>query len=189
MRKRRHGGTVDARTPESAGSTSAARWPWLLAFAAVLVALIVGSVVALTSYRTVSETDDLIAARDASATAASRFVRRANNFSSDDPQSYEQSVLPLLTTSYTQEWRGKISELRSYAQQDTTVVSSADVTGAAVVNADADSATVLVVADTEVAVQGSPLLGALRWEVELFAVDGRWLINDYRRVGPGGVIQ
>ena len=159
-----------------------------MAYAVVLAALIVGGFVAITSYTKTDEVDTLVDAREAASGTATRFVRRANNFTSADADAYEQSVLPLLTTSYTQEWRGKISELRAYEQQDTVVTSSAQVTGSAVVSADSDSATVLVVADTRVEVQESPLLGALRWEVDLFYVDGRWLVNDYRRVGPGGVI-
>ena len=154
----------------------------------VIAALAVGGFVAWTSYAKTSEVDALVADRDQASAMASRFVRRANNFTSAEPDAYEQGVLPLLTTSYTQEWRGKISELRAYEQQDTVVTSTAQVTGSAVVSADQDSATVLVVADTQVEVQESPLLGALRWEVDLFYVDGRWLVNDYRRVGPGGVI-
>ncbi|QWC86135.1 hypothetical protein KLP28_05315 [Nocardioidaceae bacterium] len=154
----------------------------------VAVALVVGATVAVLSFRTVSQVEEIAAGREASSQVATQFVRRANNFSSDRSQAYEASVVPLLTTSYAQEWRGRVAELEAYQQEDAVVTSEAQVTGTAVVTGDADSATVLVVADTSVEVVGSPLLGALRWEVDLFEVDGEWRVNDYRRVGPGGVV-
>ncbi len=158
-----------------------------LGCAVALALLVAGAVVAVTSYTARSSVAAESQARAAASLAARRFVQAANNYSSAKADAYQARVFPMLTTRYQQDWRSNVDNLRTYEGEEGGVQSSGTVLDSAVVAADLDSATVLVVADTRLDVAGQGLLGALRWQVSLFDVDGRWLVDDYQRIGPGGI--
>lgn len=180
--------TVTTSDRSSGRSPVAGAWPRLVLALLLLALLVAAMIVGSLAWADLRRAEQAREDRAEVLRVSELFATRANNFSSAEADAYERSVTPLLTTRYEKEWTSRFAELRKYDGTE-TVTSEGTVRASGVASLDVDSATVLVVADTQVVLQGQELNGALRWQVDLFKVDDRWLVDDYIRVGPGGVAQ
>ncbi len=118
------------------------------------------------------------AARHEVQRVASAFAANVNTYSSDDIESYEKRVRPLLTDGFEQSFsraiEGLVAQMRSVG-----IDSRGEVLVTGVSSIDADSATVLVVADADVETSTGPRARHFRWRVDLARQGGEWLVNDF----------
>lgn len=124
-----------------------------------------------------ADTDD----RAEAARAAERFAVQVNNFEAADVDSLKQSLTPLLTTKFNTDFEKTVDGLLAQIDE-ADLTSKGEVIRSAVADADADSATVLVVADATADSVFGPRVRHFRWSVDLVEVDGRWLVDDFTPV-------
>jgi Mce-associated membrane protein len=118
------------------------------------------------------------AARHEVQRVASAFAANVNTYSSQNIDSYEKRVRPLLTDGFEQSFsraiKGLVAQMRTAGLE-----SRGEVLVTGVSSIDRDSATVLVVADADVQTTAGPRARHFRWRVDLARQDGRWLVNDF----------
>jgi Mce-associated membrane protein len=121
------------------------------------------------------------AARKEVQRVASSFAVNFNTYSSENVDSYTKRMRPLLTDraeqSFSQAIQAVVQQMRSREMS-----SKGEVLVTGVASIDADSATVLVVADADVTSAGGDLARHFRWEVDLVRRGNRWLVNDFAPV-------
>lgn len=119
--------------------------------------------------------------RAAASTVAGQFALRMDKVDGTDFDGYIKSVNQLLTTKA----KAKNDETFKVLKQSYT---AAKVKGqgklilTAVGDADADSATVLVVHDADVTTAQGDIAHHYRWSVDVVKVKGRWLVDDFNPV-------
>jgi Mce-associated membrane protein len=111
----------------------------------------------------------------------------AVNFTTLDHRTFDEDVALVLdgaTGTFRDEFRAGVEQTRSLVTENQSV-STGQVTEAAVMSADDDSARVLLVVDTEVTNSASPtpLPRHYRVQMDLSRTGDRWLASDLRFVG------
>ncbi|QNN51368.1 hypothetical protein [Nocardioides mesophilus] len=150
--------------------------------AAVAVLAVVALVLELVLVRpgwVESEEEDQ--ARTEAVRAAERFAVQVNNFDSADVGTLKQSLTPLLTTKFNDDFESTVDDLLSQVAQ-AKLTSRGEVIRSAVASVDRDSAEVLVVADATADSIYGKRARHFRWSVDLVKVDGDWLVDNFSPV-------
>lgn len=119
--------------------------------------------------------------RGAVVRAAERFTVEVNNYDAAAADSLKERVGPLLTTRFRTDFEKSIDDLLVQIEE-AQLKSEGEVLKSAVANVDADSATVLVVADASTESVFDRRARHFRWEIELDKVDGAWLVDNFTPV-------
>lgn len=121
--------------------------------------------------------------------AAERFTVTWNTIEPDEIEQYVDEVGALLTEEFRQEAFGKeVDEAIKMLRQggltsDARVLTDQDgVPLIGVSTIDPNSATVLVVADSNRTVNGQRVRRHWRWQLELVEQDGQWLVDDLKTI-------
>ncbi len=112
---------------------------------------------------------------------AQRFTAQINNYDPESIEAYEETITPLLTTKFADEFSTAMEDLVTQVKE-AEMTSSGEVLTSAVASVDPDSAQVLVVADATVKTVFDDRARHFRWEVSLVKVDGDWLVDDFEPV-------
>ena len=171
-------GPGDDRRPETVRSSS----PWWWALVALLaLVLVAGAGLAAWWGRQAHDQDVADQERSRAAATAGQFALRMDKVDGSDFGGYIKSVNQMLTTKA----KAKNDQTFKVLQQ---TYSAAKVKGTGklvltgVANADADSATVLVVHDASVTTNQGDVEHHYRWTVDVVKVQGRWLVDDFNPV-------
>lgn len=113
--------------------------------------------------------------------AAERFTVAVNNFDVADIDSLQQNLEPLLTTKFRTEFDETVEGLLAQVEE-AKLSSEGEVIRTAVASADADSASILVVADANATSVFGDRVRHFRWTVDLVRVDDAWLVDDFAPV-------
>ena len=113
--------------------------------------------------------------------AAERFTVEVNNYDAADVDTLKGRVGPLLTTRFRTDFEKSIDDLLVQIEE-AQLKSEGEVLKSAVASVDADSATVLVVADASTESVFDRRARHFRWEIELDKVDGEWLVDNFTPV-------
>ena len=168
-----------------AAETHPRRSPWLGPLAALLLAaLACAAVAAFLAAGRLAAAADRDASREAVLRAAHQHVM---NFTTIDHRTLDRDLRRVLrgsTGDFHKEFKAGTADLSSVLT-GSEAVSNGEVLEAGLVSADADSARVLVVADSTVRNTAStePQKRHYRMQLDLVVDDGRWLVSDLRFLG------
>lgn len=147
--------------------------------AAAALAVVVAQLVVLRP--AVAEMEQEAQTRGAVVRAAERFTVEVNNYDATDIGTLEERVGPLLTTRFRTDFEKSVEDLLVQIEE-ARLTSKGEVLKSAVASVDADSATVLVVADASTQSVFDRRARHFRWEIELDKVDGEWLVDNFTPV-------
>jgi hypothetical protein len=120
--------------------------------------------------------------------AAQRFTVTWNTIDPKDPQGYVDSVAPLLSTKFRKEFTdtkqdviGGITQL-GLSSRGKVLNDEDGIPLVGIADIDSDSATVLVVSDSQRVSGGQPVVRHWRWELTMVRTSGDWLVDDLKAV-------
>jgi hypothetical protein len=119
--------------------------------------------------------------RASAATVASQFALRMDQIDGAKFDDYVKGVNGLLTTKAKTKNKQVFSVMKQ-SYETAKVKGTGKVLMTAVGDADADSATVLVVHDASVTTTQGNIEHHYRWSVDMVKVDGKWLVDDFNPV-------
>jgi hypothetical protein len=125
--------------------------------------------------------DERREARAQATAVASQFALRMDKVDGKDFDGYIKRINELLTTK-AQAKNNETFKVLEQTYQAAKVTGSGKVLMTAVGDSDDDSATVLVVHDSEVTTTQGKVEHHYRWTVELVKVKGEWRVDDYNPV-------
>lgn len=120
--------------------------------------------------------------------AAERFTETWNTFTPQDASAYVKRVAPLLTTKFRTEFTHASTDVINGIQQQSlsssgkVLVDEAGIPLVGIERIDPDSASVLVVSDSNRVSNGQKVLRHWRWEIELLKVRGHWLVDSFKEI-------
>jgi Mce-associated membrane protein len=119
--------------------------------------------------------------RASASTVASQFALRMDDIDGTKFDDYVKGVNALLTTKAKTKNKQVFSVMKQ-SYETAKVKGTGKVLMTAVGDADADSATVLVVHDASVTTTQGEIDHHYRWTVDMVKVDGKWLVDDFNPV-------
>lgn len=154
------------------------RTPLLVVCAVLSVVLIAVAVVSVVLARRTSAADKLDQDRSAASAVAEQFALRMDNFDGTDLKAYTGAVNKLLTTKAKAQFGKQFESFQQvYSQGKAKGQGKVLLTG--VGDADADTASVLVIHDAQVTSSFGDATRHYRWTIKLNKVGGRWLVDDF----------